>query len=147
MPGKKPPSKDPQAAPGPDWQVILEEMRSQNSATIEAVQGLREEVKRDIAELRQDTNAGFQVLESAVRQNSTDIRTLQEDVRQNSTDIRTLQEDVRQNSADIRTLQGDVRQNSADIRTLQGDVHNLTEKVDNLSGLEARVAALERRRG
>jgi chromosome segregation ATPase len=119
MPGKKPPSKDPQPAPGPGWQVILEEILSQNRATIEAVQSTRDELKRDMAEFREDTNTRFQGLEAAVRQNGADIR---------------------QNSADIRTLQGDVR-------NLQGDVRNLAEKVDNLSGLEVRVAALERQRG
>jgi predicted RNase H-like nuclease (RuvC/YqgF family) len=119
MPGKKPPPKDPQPPPGPGWQVILEEILSQNRATIEAVQSTRDELKRDIAQLGEKTDARFQTLESAVRQNGADIR---------------------QNSADIRTLQGDVR-------TLQGDVRNLAEKVDSLSGLEVRVAALERQRG
>jgi DUF4097 and DUF4098 domain-containing protein YvlB len=120
MPGKKPPSKKPPpASEPPAWQVILEEIRSENRATIEAVQSSYGELKRDILELREDTKAGLQVLEAAVRQNSTDIR----------------------------TLQGEVRQNSADIRTLQGDVRNLAEKVDNLSDLEVRVATLERQRG
>jgi chromosome segregation ATPase len=168
MPGKQPPPKDPQPPPGPGWQIILEEILSQNRATIEAVQSSRDELKRDIAELRENTDVRFQVLESAVRQNgadirqnsadiralqgdvrqnSADIRALQRDVLQNSADIRALQGDVLQNSADIRALQGDVRQNSADIRALQGDVRNLDKKVDNLSGLEVRVAELERQRG
>jgi hypothetical protein len=112
MPGKKPPPKDPQPPPGPGWQIILEEILSQNRATIEAVQSSRDELKRDIAELRENTDVRFQVLESAVSQNGADIR-----------------------------------QNSADIRVLQRDVRNLAERVDNLSGLEVRVAALERQRG
>ena len=133
MPGKKPPPKKPPAASEPAWQVILEEIRSQNRATIEAVQSSHGELKRDIAELRGETTARFQVLEAAVRQNGADIR-------QNSTDIQDLRGEVRQNSADIRILQREVAQNSTDIRRLD-------EKVDNLSGLEARVSALERQRG
>ena len=102
----EPPSKKlPPASEPPAWQVILEEIRSENRATIEAVQSSYGELKRDISELREDTKAGLQVLEAPVRQNSTDIR------------------------------------------TFQGDVRNLAEKVDNLSGLEVRVAALERQRG
>jgi predicted RNase H-like nuclease (RuvC/YqgF family) len=117
MPGKKPP---------PAGEVIIEEMRSQNRATIEAVHGMRDELKRDIAELREDTTARFQTLESAVRHNSTDIQTLQRDVRNHSTDIQTLQRDV---------------------RNLADKVEHLEEKVDTLSSIETRVSALERQRG
>jgi hypothetical protein len=49
MPGKKPPSKKPPAAVEPDWQsILLEEIRSQGRATIEAIHGMRDELKRDI---------------------------------------------------------------------------------------------------
>jgi archaellum component FlaC len=112
MPGKKPPPKKPRAASGPAWQVILEEMRSQNRATIEAVQSTRTELKQEIAELREDATARFQTLESAVRALRKDVRNVADKVEQNGTDIRRLD-----------------------------------EKVDNLSGLEARVSALERQRG
>ncbi|HEY6323686.1 MAG TPA: hypothetical protein VJA16_19260 [Thermoanaerobaculia bacterium] len=112
---------------------MLEEMRSLHRGTIEAVQSMRDELKRDIADLRENTDTRFQVLESAVRQNSADIQELRGDVRQNSAEIRTLQRDV-------RSLTDKVEQNSTDIRRLD-------EKVDNPSGLEARVATLERQRG
>jgi DNA repair ATPase RecN len=112
MPGKKPPPKKPRAASGPAWQVIIEEIRSQNRVTIEAVQGTRTELKQEIAELREDTTARFQTLESAVRALRKDVHNVADKVEQNGADIRRLD-----------------------------------EKVDNLSGLEARVSALERQRG
>ena len=110
MPGKKPP---------PAWEVILEDIRSQNRATIEAVWSVRDELKREIAERQELTDARLQTLESAVRQNSTDVL----------------------------TLQGDVRNLQRDVHNLADKVEHLDEKVDTLSGLEARVSTLERQRG
>jgi chaperonin cofactor prefoldin len=124
MPGKKPP---------PAWEVILEEILSQNRATIEAVQSTREELKREIAEQKETTDAGLQTLAAAVRQNGTEIQVLQGDVR-------ILQ-------GDVRILQGDVRILQRDVRTLADRVEHLDEKVDALTGLEARVSVLERQRG
>jgi hypothetical protein len=115
MPGKKPPEA---------WEVILEEIRSQNRGTIEAVESKSSELKRGIAELREDTGVRLQTLESAVRQNSTDIQALQGDVRNLQKDVRNLADKVEPNSADIRCLD---------------------EKVDNLSGLEVRVRIGARR--
>lgn len=144
MPGKKPPPKKPEEAPA--WQVILEEMRSQNRTTIEAVQGLRDELKQDIAEFREDTNARFQVLGSAVRQNSADILELKDAVRENTVDIQELKTAVRGNSADIQELRGDVSSLQKEVRQNGADIRRLNEKVDNLVGLEVRVSALERQR-
>jgi hypothetical protein len=98
MPTKK------RTAPEPPWQVILEEMRSQNRATIEAVEASRVKLERGLEQLREQTNARLEVLEAGVRQNSTDIR------------------------------------------HLQGDVREVAGKVDTLTRIEERVAALERRR-
>lgn len=72
MPAKKRPPKPPE----PTWQVILEEMRSQNRATIDAVDARAREIKTELTQFREQTNARLEVLEAAVRQNSTDIRHL-----------------------------------------------------------------------
>ena len=131
MPGKKPP---------PAWEVILEDIRSQNRSTIEAVWSVRDELKREMAERQEQTDARLQTLESAVRQNSTDVLTLHGEVR-------TLQGDVRTLQGDVGTLQGDVRNLQRDVHNLADKVEHLDEKVDTLSGLEARVSTLERQRG
>lgn len=74
----------------PPWQVILEEIRSQNRATIEAVEASRGKLERGLDQLREQTNARLEVLEAGVRQNSTDVRHLQADVREVAGKVDTL---------------------------------------------------------
>lgn len=71
-----PANKRPPRPTEPTWQVILEEMRSQNRATIDAVDARAREIKTELTQFREQTNARLEVLEAAVRQNSTDIRHL-----------------------------------------------------------------------
>jgi hypothetical protein len=104
--------------------VILEEMRTQNRATIEAVEMVRVTVEQRIDRFERETGERFTVLEAAVRQNSSDIQP-------NSADIRKNRDEIRQTTADIR-------QNSEDIRAL-------STRVDALGSLDRRVSALERR--
>jgi methyl-accepting chemotaxis protein len=118
--------------------VILEEMRSQNRATIEAVETIRVTVDQRIDRFEHATQDRFTVLEVAVRQNSADIRKNGEAISQNSEELRQNTADIRQNSADIRQNTTDIRQNSEDIRTLSAG-------VDALGSLDRRVSALERR--
>ena len=98
-------------------EVILEEIRSQNGATIEEVEATREALEAKIDQVDRNSQARDAVLEAAVRQNSKDIRKNSEDLRQNSVDIL-------KNSEDIRLL---------------------TTRVDALGPLDQRVSALERR--
>jgi hypothetical protein len=84
------PTKKRATPPEPPWQVILEEMRSQNRATIEAVEVSRVKLERRLEQLREQTNARLEVLEAGVRQNSTDIRHLQADVREVASKVDAL---------------------------------------------------------
>jgi len=111
--------------------VILEDIRSQNRATIEAVQATRAALEEKIDQVDRDSKARDGVLEAAIRQNSKDIRKNSEDIRKNSDDIRTNSEDIRKNTEDIGT-------NSEDIRAL-------ATRVEALGPLDQRVSALERR--
>jgi len=97
--------------------VILEDIRAQNRATIEAVQMTRAVLEEKIDQVDRASRERDAVLAAAVRQNS-------EDIRQNSEDIRKNSEDIRKNSEDIRVL---------------------TTRVDALGPLEQRVSELERR--
>src|SRR5438552_7591776 len=97
--------------------VILEDIRSQNRATMEALQATRAALEEKIDQVDRNSQARDAVLEAAVRQNSKDIRT-------NSDDIRKNTEDIRKNSDDIRVL---------------------ATRVDALGPLDQRVSALERR--
>jgi hypothetical protein len=97
--------------------VLLEEMRTQNRATIEAVEASRVALEGKIDSLARETGSRLTVLGTAVRQNSRDIK-------KNSEDIRTNSDDIRKNSEDILVLIG---------------------RVDALGPLDQRVSTLERR--
>jgi hypothetical protein len=104
--------------------TILEEIRSQNRVTIEAIEATRVALEAKIDHFDRDSKARDSVLEAAVRQNSADIK-------KNGTDIR-------KNSADIQKNSDDIRKNSEDIRVL-------TAGVEALGPLDHRVSAIERR--
>ena len=53
---------------GPRWQVILEEMRSQNRATIEHVDMIRTSLEQRIDRLDQDTRIRDAALEMAIQE-------------------------------------------------------------------------------
>ena len=125
--------------------VILEEIRSQNRATIEAVEATRAALEAKIDEVDRNSQARDAVLEAAVRQNGKDIHQNTADIRQNSADIRMNSADIRQNSADIRMNSEAIRKNSEDIVKNSEDIRVLTTRVDALGPLDQRVSALERR--
>lgn len=75
MPTKKP------KPPEPPWQVILEEIRSQNRATIEAVEASRTALEQRIDRLEHETRTRDAALEMAIRELRLDVRQLQGDVR------------------------------------------------------------------
>jgi len=116
--GKKSRASAPKALSGVRGNgVLIEEMRAQNRATIEAVEASRVVLESKIDSLARETGGRLTVLEAAVRQNSRDIKKNSEDVRKNS-------EDIRKNSEDILVL---------------------IERVDSLGPLDQRVSTLERR--
>jgi len=97
--------------------VILEDIRSQNRATIEAVEATRAALEEKIDRVDRESRERDLVLEAAVRD---------------------LRKTVEQNSADIRQNTADIRQNSAEIRSLGA-------RVEALGPLDQRISALERR--
>src|SRR6266536_1862406 len=70
--------------------VLLEEMRTQNRAAIEAVEANRVALEDKIDALARETGGRLAILETAVRQNSADIRQNSEEIRRNSEDIRMV---------------------------------------------------------
>ena len=111
--------------PEPPWQVILEDIRSQNRATIEAVEASRVEMNARFDHEHKATDARFTVVEAAVRSVASDVRELKTDVQILKTDVVGLKTDVAGLKTDLRRVEG---------------------KVDGLSPLEARVTVLERSR-
>jgi hypothetical protein len=96
--------------------VVLEDIRSRMEMVVEAVTVTRTELKADLHALDSRLSERISILEDAVRENSRDIR-------KNSEDICTLREQV----AGLR--------HDFDHR----------EEIGRLTGLEARVAAIETR--
>ena len=101
--------------------LLLEDMRAQNRATIEAVEASRRALEETIEALTRDTNARIGVLDAAIKHLAQEGRS----------------QDASLDLA-IRDLKVTVQQNSVDIRDLAG-------KIEALTRLEERVAALERR--
>jgi hypothetical protein len=91
---------------------LLEEMRSQNSTTIEAVEVFRAALEQRIERLDQDTRARDGLLELA---------------------IRDLRVSVQQNSLDIH-------QNSLEIRDVAGKVETLVRLEERVAAIERRLA-------
>src|SRR5713101_3672594 len=70
--------------------VILEHIRSQNRATIEALRAMRAALEEKIDQVDRNSQARDAVLEAAVRQNSKDIRKNSEDIRVLTTRVDAL---------------------------------------------------------
>jgi hypothetical protein len=123
--GKKSRASAPKALSGVRGNgVLIEEMRAQNRATIEAVEASRVVLESKIDSLARKTGGRLTVLETAVRQNSRDIKKNGEDIKKNSEDIKKNSEDIRKSGEDIRVL---------------------IDRVDSLGPLDQRVSTLERR--
>lgn len=77
MATKKRPSSSPPSSSGPAWQVILEEIKSQNRSTIEAVESSRAVLEQRIDRLDQESRARDGTLELAIRQLRADVRRIE----------------------------------------------------------------------
>jgi hypothetical protein len=126
MPTKK--KKEPE----PPWQVILEEIRSQNRATIEAVEVNRETLGGRTDQLEQTLTTRMDDLERGL---NARIDALEKTLSRVDQESRSRDASL---EVAIRELKVSVQQNSVDLR-------DLGAKVEALTRLEERVAALERR--
>ncbi|SRR5260221_4876581 len=95
--------------------VIVERTEAKVSFLAEALVSTRDELKRDIADVRSDLGGQIGILEEVVRENSRDIR-------QNSTDICALRDEVRE----LR-LRHDRR--DGDMQELQRSVSALRRRI------------------
>jgi chromosome segregation ATPase len=127
------------------WVVILEDIRSQNRATMEALEVVHVSLSQRIDRLDRDSRERDATLEFAVRGLRGDVQVLQSDVRELKTDVAELKTDVAELKVDVRELKGQVGALQVQTGELQEQGRTLTEKVDGLGRLEGRVAALEQR--
>jgi ribosome-associated translation inhibitor RaiA len=122
-------SKKPSS--GAAWQVIVEEMRSQNRATIEVVEAFRMSIEERIERLDRESHDRDSMLAQAI----SGLRRLGE---QHGADIAELKRMGQGHGVDIRDLKVTVQENTVELRTL-------ARKMEALNRLEERVAALEKR--
>lgn len=143
----------------PQWQVILEDIRSQNRSTLEAVEAFRQSIEeridridreirdRDglhalaIADLRQEVRLHTSDLTELKRLSlryGGDIAELKELGFCHSSDITELKQMGERHGHDIRELKVTVQENTVEVRSL-------SQRIDALNRLEERVAALEKR--
>jgi DNA repair ATPase RecN len=73
MPSKKPKPRKPPEAP---WQVILEEIKSQNRAAMEAVEAHHEEMRREVQSFRGEFHSDMSVVRTLLQGYGVDIRDL-----------------------------------------------------------------------
>ena len=79
----------------PPWQIIVEEIRSQNRATIGAVEASRMALEERIDRLDHESRARDTTLEMAIRELRLQIQENRAEIQNNGADIRQLQGDVR----------------------------------------------------
>jgi hypothetical protein len=104
--------------------LLLEEIREQNRATIEAVLSSRQEIMRELGGRIDVLSRRIDALELAVRINSEDIRKNSEDIRKNSEDIAALHERLSRVEESLRR-----RPDEAAIQDLQVRVEALERRL------------------
>jgi chromosome segregation ATPase len=129
---------------------LVEDMRAQNTAVLEAMTSFREEVRRDLAALRAELLERIERLEDAVRQNSRDIRRLEGRVESLEGKVDRLEGKVDRLEGKVDRLEGRVDRLETEVTRLSAEIRAvreaLGEKCDaaSLAALELRVVALER---
>ena len=150
---KKGGSAAPASTPTSRVTILLEDIQGKVQATMEAVTATRNELRREIQELRVELSRRIDVLELAVRKNSDDIRQNSEDIHELKAVVAQNSEDIRELKADVQQLKADVRQNTEAIRQSAEEIRSMREllerKADHetLLRLQARVEVVERRLG
>lgn len=128
--------------PEPRWLVILEDIRSQSRATLEAVESSRLALEGRFGVSEQKTESRFTVVEAAIRSIGEGVASLESRLGALERRFDLLDQESRSRDTSlemaIRELKVSVQQNSVDIRDLAG-------RVEALKHLEDRVSALERR--
>jgi hypothetical protein len=130
----------------PEWQLILEEIRSLNRATLEAVLTFRTTLEARLDRVERESRERDDLLARAigdigreVRQHTSDLTELKRLALRHGQDVEELKALGRQHSVDIQELNALGRQHGAvlhmlDARTLQhsGALSRLEERVGTL---------------
>jgi chromosome segregation ATPase len=130
----------PSGADAPAWQVILEEIKSQNRGTIEAVESSRTALEQRIDRLDQESRARDAVLEGAIRHLGADLGRV-------DAKVTALDGKVTELDGKVAALDGKVTELDGKVAALDGKVTELDGKVTALDGkvtaLDGKVTALD----
>jgi len=131
-------------------EILLEDIRAQNRATIEAVLSTRQALEAKMDAQRLELLNRIEALEAAVRINSQEIRKNSQEIRKNSQEIRKNSQEIRKNTEEIQKNSEEIRKNRQEIRKNSDDIRLILMKLDaktdaaQLAQIEKRVEALER---
>jgi hypothetical protein len=132
--------------------VILEEMRSENRATLEAVLAFRSALEARLDRVDQESRGRDETLSLAIsdiqgqlRLHSSDLTELKRLSLRHGADIAELKEMGLRHSAGIAEHGADIGELKLGLRENTIELRSLSQKVDALNRLEDRVAALEKR--
>jgi uncharacterized coiled-coil protein SlyX len=123
---------------------MLEEIRGQNRATIEALQATEQRIRADFDERFRSLEARVCALELAVQ-------LLSKTVAGHSEELRSLSKTVAGHSEELRSVSTTVSGQTEELRLVRQDINGLKAAVerqaeaDDLAKLETRIVALEAR--
>ncbi len=126
--------------------IMLEEIREQNKATIEAVFATTAALEKKFESRFQQIETRLTALEAAVKLNS-------EDIKRNSAAIERNSEDIKRNSAAIERNSEDIKKHTEELVALRAAVTRLETRVSQvdqklaIEGLDRRLKAVEERLG
>jgi peptidoglycan hydrolase CwlO-like protein len=144
MPGKK-----PVAASQPDdvaqIRIRVEQMRSENRLTADAVETLGRQQSLELRAVEARLGARLEILEVVGRSHGAELHGLNGDVAGLKTDVRRLDDKVDRLDGKVDKLDERVEKLDRRVERLEGEVESLDNKVDKLVALDARVAAIEHR--
>jgi hypothetical protein len=131
MGSRRPPS-------APQWQVILEEMRSENRATLEAVLTLQTTFEARMDRTDEELKALGRQHGRALADHSRTIAGHNKTMAEHSSTLATHTRTIADQSKAIAEMGIGLRENTIELRSL-------SQRVDAVIRIEDRVAALEKR--
>ena len=134
MPSKEQP-------PAPQWQVILEDIHSQNRSTIEAVDASRVAFEQRFDRLEEGTRSRFTVVEAALQSTNKGVESLQKAVESTQEALESTQRTVESTQKALESTQRAVESTQKAIDTTRLALEQRIERSDQEN--RARFAALE----
>jgi chromosome segregation ATPase len=125
-------------------ELLLEEIRDQQRATVEFVQTVEDRLRGEINESRAELTGEIRVLQAAVRKNSEDIQSHGQAIARLDTSVARLDTSVARLDASITRLDASVSRNTKDMQANTEAIARVERKLETKADI-AVVAALDAR--